>query len=145
MILLKIANFGGKNIMKNDLLKQAKKVIENAYVPYSKFRVAAVLKLKNGETITGVNVENASYGLTNCAERTALFTAYAKGLRKEDIESIMVYTDKDYFVSPCGACRQVMNELMPSDAEVTMANSKDEFKTVTVKDLLPFGFSEEDL
>lgn len=131
--------------MKNDLLQEAKQVIENAYVPYSKFRVAAVLKLKNGETITGINVENASYGLTNCAERTALFTAYARGLRKKDIESILVYTDKDYFVSPCGACRQVMNELMEQDAKVFMANSNNEIKTVTVKDLLPFGFSEEDL
>lgn len=131
--------------MKNDLLQKAKTVIEHAYVPYSKFRVAAVLKLKNGETITGINVENASYGLSNCAERTALFTAYAQGLRKEDIESLLVYTDKDYFVSPCGACRQVINELMEADAQVFMANSKDEIKTVTVKDLLPFGFSKEDL
>lgn len=131
--------------MKNDLLLEAKKVIDNAYVPYSNFRVAAILKLKNGETISGINVENASYGLSNCAERTALFTAYARGLRKEDIESIMVYTDKDYFISPCGACRQVINELMEADATVFMANSNDEIKTVTVKDLLPFGFSKEDL
>lgn len=131
--------------MKNEMLKEAKKVIENAYVPYSHFRVAAVLKLKNGDIFTGINVENASFGLTNCAERTALFSAYAKGIRKEDIDSLLVYTDKEYFVSPCGACRQVMNELMEKDAEVTMANAKDEMKTVTVEDLLPFGFSEEDL
>jgi len=129
----------------NELLREAKKVIENAYVPYSHFRVAAVLRLKNGETISGINVENASYGLANCAERTALFTAYARGIRQEDIQSIMVYTDKDYFVSPCGACRQVMNELMAGDAEVIMANAKDEMKVVHVKDLLPFGFSKEDL
>ena len=127
------------------MLKEAKKVIENAYVPYSKFRVAAVLKLKNGETISGINVENAAYGLTNCAERTALFTAYARGIRKEDIESILVYTDKDYLVSPCGSCRQVMRELMDEDAEVTMANSKNEMKTVKNHELLPLGFSKEDL
>ncbi|HKL47271.1 MAG TPA: cytidine deaminase [Candidatus Izemoplasmatales bacterium] len=131
--------------MKNEMLKEAKKVIENAYVPYSKFRVAAVLKLKNGETISGINVENAAYGLTNCAERTALFTAYARGIRKEDIESILVYTDKDYLVSPCGSCRQVMRELMDEDAEVTMANSKNEMKTVKNHELLPLGFSKEDL
>jgi cytidine deaminase len=131
--------------MKNEMLKEAKKVIENAYVPYSKFRVAAVLKLKNGETINGINVENAAYGLTNCAERTALFSAYARGLRKEDIQSIMVYTDKAYFVSPCGSCRQVMRELMEADAEVIMANSKGEMKTIKNHELLPLGFSKEDL
>ncbi len=127
------------------ILEKAKLVIENAYVPYSKFRVAAVLKLKNGETITGINVENASFGLTNCAERTALFTAYAQGYRKEDFESLMVYTDKEYFVSPCGACRQVMNELLEKDTPVTMANSKGEMKTVKNHELLPYGFSSEDL
>jgi cytidine deaminase len=131
--------------MKNEMLKEAKKVIENAYVPYSKFRVAAVLKLKNGETISGINVENAAYGLANCAERTALFSAYARGLRKEDIQSIMVYTDKDYFVSPCGSCRQVMRELMEADADVIMANSKGEMKTIKNHELLPLGFSKEDL
>ncbi|QLY39570.1 cytidine deaminase [Hujiaoplasma nucleasis] len=131
--------------MKNEMLNEAIKIIENAYVPYSKFRVAAVLKLKNGQTLTGVNVENASYGLSNCAERTALFHAYAQGYRKEDIDKLLVYTDKEYFVSPCGACRQVMNELLESDAEVIMANSKGEMKSVKNKDLLPFGFSSEDL
>lgn len=131
--------------MKSKMLKEAKKIIENAYTPYSNFRVAAVLRLTSGELITGVNVENASYGLSNCAERTALFTAYAKGVNKEEIESIMVYTDKDYFISPCGACRQVLNELMKPDAEVIMANSNDEMKIVKNIDLLPFGFSKEDL
>ncbi|MFO7969593.1 MAG: cytidine deaminase [Candidatus Izemoplasmatales bacterium] len=127
------------------LLKEAKKIIKNAYVPYSNFRVAAVLKLKNGETITGVNIENASYGLSMCAERSALFSAYSKGITKQEIESLLVYTDKDYFVSPCGACRQVMNELLEADTKVIMANSKDEFKVMKNKELLPAGFSKEDL
>ncbi|MGM0495610.1 MAG: cytidine deaminase [Bacillota bacterium] len=127
------------------LLKEAKTIIENAYVPYSNFRVAAVLKLKNGETITGVNIENASYGLSMCAERSALFSAYSKGITKQEIESLLVYTDKDYFVSPCGACRQVMNELLEADTKVIMANSKDEFKVMKNKELLPAGFSKEDL
>ncbi|MDY0139089.1 MAG: cytidine deaminase [Candidatus Izemoplasmatales bacterium] len=128
-----------------ELLKLAKENIKNAYVPYSHFRVSAVLKLKNGETIKGINVENASYGLSNCAERSALFAAYSQGIRKEDIESILVYTDKDYFVSPCGACRQVMNELMEPAAKVYFANSKDEIKELLNKELLPYGFSKEDL
>ncbi|MFA7560891.1 MAG: cytidine deaminase [Candidatus Izemoplasmatales bacterium] len=129
----------------NKLYELAKENIKNAYVPYSKFRVSAVLELKNGETIKGINVENASYGLSNCAERSALFTAYSRGIRKEDIKSILVYTDKEYFVSPCGACRQVMNELMEPDAKVYFANSKGEIKELENKDLLPYGFSKEDL
>ena len=127
------------------LLEIAKENIKNAYVPYSKFRVSAVLELKNGEIYKGINVENASYGLSNCAERSALFAAYSNGVRKEDIKRILVYTDKDYFVSPCGACRQVIRELMEDDASVIMANSKGEFKELLNKELLPHGFTEKDL
>jgi len=127
------------------LYKQAKAIIKNSYSPYSHFRVAAVLELKNGETITGVNIENAAFGLSNCAERSALFTAYSKGVRKEDIKQIMVYTDKEHFVSPCGACRQVMSELMEPEAKVIFATSKGEFKELMNKDLLPFGFTNEDM
>jgi len=129
----------------NKLYEIARDNIKNAYVPYSNFRVSAVLQLKNGKTITGINVENASYGLSNCAERSALFSAYSQGYRKEDIESLMVYTDKDYFVSPCGACRQVIRELMEDDAPVILANAKGEFKEILNKDLLPLGFTKEDL
>lgn len=129
----------------NELYNQAKQVLDNAYVKYSNFHVAAALKLKNGEIITGVNVENASFGLTNCAERTALFTAYTKGYRKEDIEEILITTKQDDFISPCGACRQVMRELMPEDAKVHLVNNKGEEKTVLNKDLLPFAFTENDL
>jgi len=127
------------------LYELAKENIKNAYVPYSHFRVSAVLELKNGETIKGINVENASYGLSNCAERSALFAAYSQGVKKEDIKSILVLTDKDYFVSPCGACRQVMSELMEPDAKVYFANNKGEIKELLNKDLLPHGFTKEDL
>ncbi|XMB72567.1 cytidine deaminase [Mycoplasmatota bacterium WC30] len=127
------------------LLEIAKENIENSYSPYSKFRVSAVLKLKNGEIYKGVNVENAAYGLSNCAERSALFAAYSNGVRKSDIEKILVYTDKDFFVSPCGACRQVIRELMEDDATVILANSKGEFQEIKNTDLLPYGFTQEDL
>ncbi len=127
------------------LYEIAKENIKNAYVPYSNFPVSAVLKLKNGEIYKGVNVENASFGLSNCAERSALFAAYSNGVKKEDIEKILVLTDKDYFVSPCGACRQVMRELMEDDAKVIFANSKGEFEVHLNKDLLPHGFTKEDL
>jgi len=129
----------------NELYNDAKNVLKNSYSKYSNFKVAAALKLKNGEVITGVNVENASFGLTNCAERSALFTAYSKGYRKEDIVEIMITTEQDAHISPCGACRQVMNELMPADAKVHMANNKGDIKTVLNSELLPFAFDEDDL
>lgn len=128
-----------------ELYEIAKENIKNAYVPYSKFRVSAALKLKNGEVYKGVNVENAAYGLCNCAERSALFAAYSNGVRKDDIESILVYTDQEHFVSPCGACRQVISELMPQDAAVYLATSKGDVKELSNKDLLPFGFTSEDM
>jgi len=127
------------------LYEIAKENAKNAYVPYSEFAVSAVLELENGEIFKGVNVENASYGLSNCAERSALFSAYSNGIKKEDIKRIMVYTDHDYFVSPCGACRQVIRELMPDDASVIMADNQGNFKEVKNTDLLPFGFTKEDL
>jgi|AntAceMinimDraft_18_1070375.scaffolds.fasta_scaffold00746_15 cytidine deaminase len=127
------------------LYEIARKNIKNAYAPYSKFRVSAALKLKNGEVYKGVNVENAAYGLCNCAERSALFAAYSNGVRKDDIDSLLVYTDKEHFVSPCGACRQVISELMPEDAKIILANNKGEFQEIINKELLPYGFTSEDL
>jgi len=128
-----------------DLYNEAKKVLPNAYEEYSKFKVAAALRLKDGSIITGVNVENASFGLTNCAERTALFSAYTKGYRKEDIQEIVITTEQSQIISPCGACRQVMRELMPEDAKVHMITKNGETKTVLNKELLPFAFTEDDL
>ncbi len=129
----------------NKLYEEAKKVLNNSYSQYSNFKVAAAIRLKNGKIITGVNVENASYGLSNCAERTALFTAYSQGVRKADIAELLITTEQEDFVSPCGACRQVINELMEKDALVHMTNKHGEIKTVNVHDLLPFAFSEDDL
>ena len=128
-----------------DLFKIAKEVLPNSYSSYSNFKVAAAIRLKNGEIITGINVENASFGLTNCAERTALFTAYTKGYRKDDIEEILITTEQTEFISPCGACRQVMRELIPEDALVHMTTVEGKVKTVTNKELLPFAFTESDL
>lgn len=128
-----------------ELYNAAKSVLPNSYAKYSHFKVAAALKLKNGEVITGVNVENASFGLTNCAERTALFTAYTLGYRKDDIAEILITTEQDSFISPCGACRQVMSELMPSDALVHLVNNKGDIKTISNAELLPFAFTEDDL
>ncbi len=131
--------------MDDTLYKAAQGVLKNAYAPYSKFQVSAALKLKNGEIITGVNVENASYGLSNCAERTALFTAYAKGYQKEDIESLLITTNQAHIVSPCGACRQVMRELLTEDTEIILVNNTGKSQVLKNIELLPFAFTEDDL
>ena len=131
--------------MKEKLFNEAQNALKHAYVKYSNFRVGAALALKDGSIITGVNIENASYGLSNCAERTALFTAYAKGVKKEDIQAILVTTEQSHIVSPCGACRQVMSELIPEDADVYLTTKDGTTQALKNKDLLPFGFSEDDL
>lgn len=125
---------------------KAIEAMKNAYAPYSKFHVGACLVLKNGTFIIGSNVENASYGLTNCAERSALFTAYSNGYRKNDILEIIIATNNDTPSSPCGACRQVIYELMERDALVTLINPNlNNTISLKVKDLLPYGFDEDKL
>ncbi len=128
-----------------ELITAAKEAYQNAYAPYSKFPVGAALKLKDGSIINGANVENASFGLTNCAERSALFTAFTKGYRRDDIEAIAVVANTERPISPCGACRQVIRELMPKHAQVILLSNKDEIKTYTVAELLPYSFTSEDL
>ena len=117
-----------------------------SYSPYSKFKVGAVCILKSGEYILGCNVENASYGLTNCAERSALFAAYSKGLRRDDIlELVIIANPVKGITSPCGACRQVITELMNMDATVTLINLNKETQVLKVSDLLPYAFTSGDL
>lgn|SRR5690554_798431 len=126
--------------MRNKLFEEAKKAMEKAYVPYSKFPVGAALELNDGTIIHGANIENGSYPLGNCAERSALFSAYSQGYKKSDIKSITVVGNTDKPISPCGACRQVMHELMPKDTKITLTNLKGETKEVTIEELLPYGF-----
>ena len=133
------------NQQDEQLLKEAQRAYANAYAPYSKFQVGAALLLKSGEIILGANVENASYGLTNCAERSALFTAYSKGYRREDIEAMAITANCERPVSPCGACRQVMSELMPKQARIILSNIAGDVKEVSLQDLLPYTFTSEDL
>ena len=131
--------------MTNKVIEAATLARENSYAPYSKFRVGAALLLKNGEIIRGCNIENASYGLCNCAERTALFTAYAKGYRKDDIVAMSISGDTEGPISPCGACRQVMSELLNKDTPVYLTNLKGDVIEMTVDELLPYSFSGSDL
>ncbi|WHY01922.1 cytidine deaminase [Neobacillus sp. DY30] len=125
------------------LLEEALKARGYAYVPYSKFQVGAALLAKDGKVFRGCNIENASYGMTNCAERTALFKAYSEGVTQ--FESLVVVADTDGPVSPCGACRQVISELCDSEMEVILTNLKGDIQRITVKDLLPGAFSPDDL
>jgi cytidine deaminase len=125
------------------LITEALKAKEFAYVPYSKFQVGAALLSKDGKVFRGCNIENASYGMTNCAERTALFKAYSEGVTRFD--SLVVVADTDGPVSPCGACRQVISELCDAEMEVVLTNLKGDIQRIQVKDLLPGAFSPKDL
>ena len=133
------------NELNKKLYDKALFAFKNAYAPYSKFQVGAALLMKDGQIITGSNIENASYGLTNCAERSALFAAYSLGYRKDDIEKIMIIGDTKEPISPCGACRQVMSELINSNVEVILTNLEGVYKTYRNKDLLPYSFNSGDL
>lgn len=125
------------------LLDAARDAAENAYAPYSKFRVGAAVDCEDGEIIAGCNMENASYGLTICAERNAIAAAIAKGHRK--FNNIVIYTPLTQFTPPCGACRQVIAEFMPMDAKVTLANDDGRSQTWTVEELLPAAFTPASL
>ena len=120
------------------LLQAARKAMRNAYAPYSQFRVGAAFLSSKGEIFAGCNVENASYGMTNCAERTAIFAAIAKSGPKLNIRAIAVVNDQGVPCSPCGACRQVIYEFGP-DAVVYFQGSKG-WKEAHITELLPEGF-----
>ena len=120
-----------------DLAVQASK---NAYVPYSHFPIGAVLVAKDGRVFSGVNVENASFGLTNCGERTAIFKADSEGAF--DFEELIVYGETEKPISPCGACRQVMAEFFSEDLKVTLVAKDKSTVVMTVKELLPYSFTD---
>jgi cytidine deaminase len=120
------------------LLKSATKVMKNAHAPYSKFRVGAAILLSNGKIFSGCNVENASYGMTNCAERTAIFSAVAQLGPKIEIRAVSVVNDQGVPCSPCGACRQVIYEFGP-DATIFFQGAEGP-KQAHITELLPEGF-----
>ena len=130
---------------KEELIARAKEARELSYSPYSHFAVGAVVLTRDGKVFLGSNVENSSYPLCMCAERNALYGAYMAGYKKDDIEALALIADTDEPCSPCGACRQVISELMPSKAPIYMANMKGDVKETNAEELLPFAFSAEDL
>ncbi len=118
-------------------------VVDNskyAYVPYSHFPVSAILITKSGQLYSGVNIENASFGLTNCAERTAIFKAISEGVR--DFSEIIIYGETEKPISPCGACRQVMAEFFDKDLKVTLVAKDKSTVVMTVGELLPYSFTD---
>ncbi|MFC4738158.1 cytidine deaminase [Bacillus daqingensis] len=128
---------------KEMLMNQAVEAMERAYVPYSKFPVGAALQTAQGIVYTGCNIENAAYSMCNCGERTAIFKAVSEGER--DFQAIAVAANTEGPVSPCGACRQVMAELLQPETAVYLTNTKGDVQETTVADLLPGAFSKDDL
>lgn len=116
----------------DELMEQARRAAQNAYAPYSGFRVGAALQLANGEIVTGTNVENVSYGLTLCAERTAMVAAVARFGPRTRVTAVAVTNLNGAASPPCGACRQVLAEFMGPDAPVV-------FQTTTGTRVMPFG------
>src|ERR1700688_1960498 len=124
--------------MRERLLRSARKAMKNAYAPFSKFRVGAAILTSEGQIFLGCNVENSSYGMTNCAERTAIFSAVAKHGPKLEIHAVAVANDHGVACSPCGACRQVIYEFGP-DATIFFQGATGP-KQAHITELLPEGF-----
>lgn len=125
------------------LMAAARDAATRAYAPYSSFPVGAAALTASGEIVTGANVENVSYGLTCCAERTACFTAAAAGHRS--IVAIAVTAPKVQTVTPCGACRQVLNEFRPRDRDMMVLLDGPQITQVPLETLLPRAFGPHDL
>lgn len=123
-----------------ELIDLAVEVSQQAYVPYSHFPVSAVLVTKDDQIYTGVNIENASFGLTNCGERTAIFKAVSEGAR--EFKELIIYGQTERPISPCGACRQVMAEFFEPDLPVTLVSKDKSTVVMTVKELLPYSFTD---
>ena len=119
------------------LIDMALKAMENAYAPYSGFKVGAALLCSDKKVYTGCNIENSSYGASNCAERTVIFKAVSEGER--EFEKIAIVSSSGDFTFPCGICRQVLSEFM-YDKTVVLFSEKDGIREFKVKDLLPEAF-----
>jgi cytidine deaminase len=126
-------------VNKTKLITAAHKAKKNSYSPYSKFRVGAALLTSSGKIITGCNIENSSYSLTICAERTALFKAVSEGHKR--FKAIVIASDSSSFIPPCGACRQVLSDLA-GNIDVFLSNNKHEVLQLKMEDFLPMPFND---
>jgi cytidine deaminase len=128
-------------LRKEKLLDRAVQARAHAYAPYSKFKVGAALLTEDGNVFAGCNVENASYGLCNCAERTAFFSAIAAGYKRGQFAALAVVGDTDGPIAPCGACRQVILELGGPALPIRLGNLRGEWRDTTAREQLPDAFS----
>lgn len=126
-----------------ELVKLAIEAREKAYVPYSKFKVGAAIEMEDGSVFTGCNIENASYGATNCAERTAIFKAISEG--HTIMKKIAIVGDMSTYTAPCGICRQVIAEFAAKDIEIVLIKNQDEYLVKTLEEILQGAFTKEDL
>ena len=127
--------------MKEKLLN----LLNNSYSPYSNFRVAAIAIMKDGTEFKGVNVENASYGVCNCAERSAIFSAISQGYKRYDFDELYVMCDSKDIGTPCFICRQVISEMFEKEKKVICINKNGSQKTFTVEELCPHPFDDSSL
>ena len=127
------------------LINKSIEATKLSYSPYSNFKVGAAILMKDGNIVMGANIENASYGLTMCAERNTVFKAMLDGYKKEDMVAMALCADADEVPYPCGACRQVLSELFPLDAPIYVHNTRGKILETTVKELLPYIFNKENM
>lgn len=125
------------------LVNKAIKAREEAYEPYSNFKVGAAVLMEDGSIYSGCNIENASYGATNCAERTAIFKAVSEGHRK--LKAIAIVGSAEEYTYPCGICRQVIVEFCDNDMEIIIAKNKDDYIVKSLDEIMPGAFSKKDL
>ena len=129
---------------REELIKEAFKAIKNSYAPYSKYHVGAAILTTDGKVFLGANIENASFGATNCAERSAVFAAYSNGYNKDTIQALAIVSDGDRVCAPCGICRQVLSELLKGDTPIYLSNGKSDVD-MNMNKLLPMSFGVEDV
>ena len=139
---MKIRKKARKKMDKNEVINKAIEAMENAYAPYSKFKVGAALLTKSGKIYTGCNIENSSYGASVCAERVAIFKAVSEG--EHDFELLVVATKTEEPSPPCGICRQVISEFS-NDLPIMLVNDKGSIIETNINKLLPFPFLKERL
>jgi len=125
--------------------EKLKELLNNAYAPYSKFKVSAIVVMKDGTEISGVNVENASYGATICAERNAITTAIALGYKKCDFDRLYVMTSGKKISSCCFMCRQLIVEFFDKESLITLMDMEGNTKELKVSEMCPYPFDETDL
>ena len=125
-----------------ELLECAKQAMQYAYTPYSNFKVGAAILMKSGKIYTGCNIENASYGATNCAERTDIFKAVSEG--ETEIVTIAIVSSGGDFTYPCGICRQVIAEFM-KEGEVIFENGQGDIQVIPLEKMFPYSFTKENL